>query len=149
MSARVRPNPCRRSGVALLDALVAAIVLGLALSAILGLSGQALNSQVAGEQIATAAMLADEQLNLVLARGPDDYAKAFPVEGACDAPFESYRFKLEFAGGAGDAYSVRATIFWIAFNGEQSIMVSTAIAPRPGDDPDPDRRPLEPVERVP
>ncbi len=140
-----RPVP----GVALLDALVAAIILGVALAAIGGLAGQAISSQANGEKIATAAMLADEQLNFVLARGPDDYAKRFPMEGACDEPFSSYRFKLEISGGGGEAYGVRATVFWTSARGEQSVLLETSIAGRPGDDPDPDRRPEQPVERTP
>ncbi|MFN3636682.1 MAG: hypothetical protein ACK4UZ_13220, partial [Rhizobium rhizophilum] len=45
--------------------------------------------------------------------------------------------------GAGtSAYQVRATVFWEAGGaGEQSVVIETAIAPRPGTDPDPDRRP--------
>ena len=60
-----------RRGVALIDAIIAAVILGVALSAIIGLGNQALNSQRVGEELRTAAMLADEQLNLVLARGPE------------------------------------------------------------------------------
>ena len=37
--------------------------------------GRALSSQAVGERLSTAATLADEQLHLVLARGPDDYAR--------------------------------------------------------------------------
>lgn len=138
-----------RSGVALLDALVAAIILGVALAALGSLASQAISSQVTGEQIATASMLADEQLNFVLARGPDTYAKRFPVEGACDEPFGAYRFKLEFSGGDGEAYAVKSTVFWSTPAGDRSVTLETNIAGHPGDDPDPDRRPEQPVERVP
>lgn len=141
----------RRSGAfALLDALVAAVIMGVALSAIIGLSSQAINSQRLGEQIATAAMMADEQLNLVLARGPDGYAKSYPVEGACDAPFGAYRYKLDFSGGSGGTpYRVRCTILWDAATSAtpQSIVVDTLVAARTGDDPDPDRKPATPPER--
>lgn len=144
----IAPRSSRR-GVALLDALVAAIIMGVALAGIISLGGMALRSQEQGERIALAAMLADEQLNLVLARGPDDYGKRFPLEGACDAPFEAYRFKLEITGAGTSAYQVRASVFWDAGGaGEQSVVIETAIAPRPGTDPDPDRRPEQPVERA-
>lgn len=135
--------------VALLDSLVAAVILGLAMATIVSLSGQASNSQQMGQQIATAAMLADEQLNLVLARGADSYEKDFETDGVCDPPFESFRYKLEFSGGGTGAYDVTVTITWTAWNGEQSYSVSTSIAPRPGEEPDPDRRPAETVEREP
>ncbi len=136
--------------VALLDALIAAIILGVSLAGIITLGGQALRTQDMGERIAIASMLADEQLNLVLARGPDDYGKRFPLEGSCDAPFDLYRFKLELTGSGTSAYQVRATVFWRSgdVGAEQSVVLETAIAPRPGTDPDPDRRPEEPVERA-
>ncbi len=146
-----RRRACGR-GFALLDALVAAVILGAALATIIGLSGQALSSQRMGEQIAAAAMLADEQLNLVLARGPDGYAKAHPVSGVCDAPFGAYTYSLDFSGGTGGTpYTVRCTIAWdggaAAGTGPQSVVVETLIAARTGEDPDPDRRPETPPER--
>jgi Tfp pilus assembly protein PilV len=143
------PRWLRPRGVALLDALVAAIILGVSLAGIISLGGQAMRSQATGERIAIASMLADEQLNYVLARGPEDYAKRFPVEGSCDEPFGTYQFKLEFSGGGTGPFQVRATVSWDAGGvGQQSVMLETAVAPRPGLDPDPERRPEEPVERA-
>ena len=81
----------RARGVVLVDLLVAAVLMGVALAVLVGMAGRALSSQSTGERLATAAMLADEQLNLVLARGPDQYASRYEVEGACEAPFESFR----------------------------------------------------------
>jgi len=146
---RVRSNPVRRAGVALLDAIVGAVILGLALTTIIGLSGQALRSQAMGYRIAIAATLADEQLSLVLARGPDNYAKSFPIEGACEEPFGEYRFKLTFsAATASEPYVVRCTITWTEPSGTQEVVVETRMATREGTDPDPDRRPQTPPERV-
>lgn len=138
-------------GFALLDALVAAVILGVALATIIGLSSQALSSQRLGEQIATAAMMADEQLGLVVARGPDGYAKSYPLEGGCDSPFGAYRYKLDLSGGSGGTpYTVRCTISWdSARTGgtPQSIVIQTLLAARTGDDPNPDRRPATRPER--
>lgn len=136
-----------RRGVALVDAIVAVIILGVSLSVILSLTGQAIASQRLGEELQNAAMLADEQLNLVLTHGPDDYAKAFPMEGACDAPFEDYRFKLTI-DGQGDAapYKVSCTITWGAGGARQTQRVDTLIAPRALTN-QLDRQPVEPVER--
>ena len=137
-------------GVALIDAIVAAVILGVALSAVIGMGSQAINSQRIGQEIQTASMLADEQLNLVLARGPDDYAKRFPpLSGECDEPFKSFAYALVISGGAGGApYQVRATIKWDSSGRERSVTVETLIAPRLGEDIDPDRRPATPVERT-
>lgn len=142
-----RPAHSARRGVALIDAIIGAVVLGVALAAIIGLGGQAVRSQSEGEEMQVAAMLADEQLNLILARGPDDYAKRYPVKGPCDGPFSRYSYELSFAGGTGGPYQVRATINWINGATERSINIETLIAPRAGDDPDPVRQPDQPVER--
>lgn len=136
-----------RRGVALVDAIIAAVLLGLALVALVGLTGRAVSSQMRGEQLQIAAMLLDEQLNLVLMRGPDDYSSRFPTEGPCESPFEGYRYRLELSGGAGgDPYLVRATLVWEAGGRTRSESIETLIAPRLGEEPE--RRPAESVGRV-
>lgn len=139
-------NP--RRGIALVDIIIASVLLGVALATILGMTGRAISAQAEGEKFQAAAMLADEQLALVLARGPDNYGASFPTTGVCEEPFTDYRFNVEISGGeAGEAYAVAATILWTARGREQSIVVETLIAPRVGDEPDPDRRPQEPLIR--
>ncbi|MBX3375911.1 MAG: hypothetical protein KF678_02770 [Phycisphaeraceae bacterium] len=138
----------RRRGVMLVDAIVAAVLLGVALAVLIGLGGRALTSQSQGEQLQTAAMLLDEQLNLVLARGPDNYAARFPTRGPCEAPFENFEYSLDFSGGqSGDAYRVVATVTWRASGRTWTESVETMIAPRLGDEADPERRPGEAVNR--
>src|SRR5688572_23403060 len=87
-------------GVALVDSLIRAILLGIGLAAALGLGGRAISSQDGGHRLATAEALADEQLALVLSRGPDDYGKQFPTDGECEAPFQDYRFEIDLSGGS-------------------------------------------------
>jgi Tfp pilus assembly protein PilV len=144
----VSATQSQRRGVVLVDIIVAVVILGVSLTALVSMTGRALSSQRAGEQLETAAMLLDEQLNLVLARGPDNYATRFETEGVCEPPFEAYRYKLEFSGGeGGDAYRVLATVTWMNGRNPQSASVETMMAPRLGDDPDPDRRPDQPAIR--
>lgn len=139
----------RRCGVALVDIIVAVVLLGSALAVMVGMAGSALAAQRSGEDLQHAAMLIDEQLNLVLARGADNYSSRFPVEGPCEPPFERFRYQLDITGGQdSNAYFVTATIFWSSAGRPQSVSVSTRIAPRRGDDPDPDRRPRETVDRL-
>lgn len=129
-------------GVVLVDVIIGTIILAIALSVMLSIASRAISAETRGTHLRTAAMLLDEQLALVLARGPDNYASRFPVDGACDDPFQSYQFELEFSGGqAGDPYLVRATVSWREGRALRSASVETMIAPRLGDDPDPDRRP--------
>jgi hypothetical protein len=130
------------------DMIVATILLGVSLTALISMTGRALSAQRSGEQIETAAMLLDEQLSLVLARGPDNYGSRFEIEGVCEVPYEAFRFKLDFSGGeGGDAYRVLATVTWADGGKPHSVSAETMIAPRLGDDPDPDRRPDQPAVR--
>lgn len=138
-----------RRGFALVDAIVGGILLGLALVSIIGMTGSALSAQAKGEQLATAAALADERLNLVLTTGVEGYSSVFPMKGACDAPFEEFSYEVTVVSrGDSDPFIVKAEIRWQSGGRAQSLAVETLIAPRVGDDPDPDRKPLEGVDRA-
>jgi type II secretory pathway pseudopilin PulG len=148
----------RRHGFALVDVIVGAILIGVSLAVIIGLTGRALSSQKRGEELTVAATLADEALQLVLARGPDDYAKRFPVEGACEPPFSAYRYQIDISAGTTTVpYHVTATITWGGGSGvpPQSIVIETLMASRDGGldeiggQSDPLRTPESPVIRIP
>lgn len=144
----IPPSIRRRRGVILVDAIVGTVLLGVALAVMLSMLSQAVSSQSRGEELQNAAMLMDEQLNLVLARGPDSYGKQYPLEGPCDPPFNAYRYRLTIDGGQGGSpYHVVATVLWRSGGRERSALCETLIAPRLGDDPDPVRRPGETVSR--
>lgn len=137
-----------RPSFVLADAIVATVMLGAALSVIVSLVGRALAAQRVGERLEVVAMLLDEQLQMVVARGPDNYLQRFPANGKCDAPFADYEYQLAItSNGSADAYSVKATIFWREGSRSLSESVETRIAPRRGDEPDPDRKPAESVVR--
>ncbi len=143
-----RAAPAQRRAFALVDAIVAAVLLGVSLAVIIGLSGQSISAQARGRDLRLAAMLADEQLNLVLARGPDDYARRFPTSGPCDPPLDRFRYQLDFVSGSpAEPYLVRATITWTTSSRPESLSIETLIAPRTGDAPDPDRTPAQPATR--
>jgi hypothetical protein len=145
----VNPRRARR-GIVLVDAIVGSILLGVALSVVIGLAGQALSAQSQGEDLQTAAMLLDEQLSQVVAYGPDNYGSQYPTEGECDPPFQRFHFDLNISGGnGGDPYHVTATVSWTSAGRSHSESVETYVAPRLGDDPDPDRRPTQPIDRMP
>jgi hypothetical protein len=140
-----------RRAFALVDVLVGTVLIGICLSVIVGLGGRAVASQRLGEEIATAANLADEQLQLLLARGPDDYAKRFSLEGACEPPFESYHYKLLISGGSTNKpYDVSCTISWKGAS-SQSLRIDTLMASRLGGEgePDPIRAPESAIIRTP
>lgn len=138
-------------GFVLVDAIMGGILLGMALVSIIGLTGSSLSAQARGEQLQTAAALADERLNLVLATGVEGYSSVFPMKGPCDAPFELYSYEVTFAGqGDGSPYLVKAEIRWDGGAGgrAQTLAIETLIAPRVGDTPDPDRKPTETLDRA-
>ncbi len=144
----VRKFSIPRRGVILVDAIIGSVLLGIALASIIGLAGRSLAAQKRGEEIRVAAMLLDEQLNLVLMRSPDEYASRFDTEGACDPPFANYSYRLDIQGGqSGNPYVVRATVSWTSGGRVRSESIETYMSPRLGGDPDPERRPAEAVDR--
>ncbi|MDX2130679.1 MAG: hypothetical protein SFY69_01345 [Planctomycetota bacterium] len=137
-------------GMTLVDLLVATVMLGVSVVVLMGLSGRALSAQRSGENLQIAAMILDEQLNLVQARGADDYASRYDdSEGVAEAPYEAFRYRVEISGGdSGDAYRVVATVSWEEYGQTKSATVETRIAPRRGEEPDPDRRPATEPDRL-
>lgn len=145
---KVRSRGRRRHGVMLVDAIVATLLLAASLSVVLSLVSRALTTQRQGERLEVAAMLLDEQLQMVVARGPDDYAQRFGLEGRCEEPFEAYSYRLGIdAGKSGEAFVVRATISWEEGGRRYAESIETLVAPRVGDEPDPDRKPQESIVR--
>lgn len=137
-----------RRGFSLVEAVVAAAVLGVALVVVIGLTGDAVSAQSRAERLETAARLADEQLNLVLALGPEGYEAQFPASGRCDPPFEDFAYDVALVPGAGgEAYRVRATITWPDGARSRQLTLETRVAPRLGEDPDPERKPQETLSR--
>lgn len=144
--------PRRRRPVrsfALVDVIVASVLLGVSLAVMLGIVGRAITAQGDAQRLATAAMLADEQLNLVLAFGPDDYLRRFSSSAPCDEPFSDFSYELTLTGGTDSTpFTAGVTIHWLTGARPQSLTIQTLIAPRPGDEPDPDRRPQTPPVRT-
>ena len=143
-----------RRSFALIDCIVATILLGVSLAVLIGLTSHAVNSQATGEHLSTAAMLADEQLQLVLASGPDGYAQQHSTSGDCDPPFADYKYALAFSGDGttGVPYQITCTISWTYSGQKQSISIDTLMASRAQADtsqPEPVRTPQQPVDRTP
>ncbi len=132
----------------LLDALVATVVMGVALAGIMTLSAAAVRSQTMGEQMQIASMIADERLELLVALGPEGYRAEFPRRDRADEPWSNYEWELDVEpGAAGDPYCATVTVTWTHAGSVRTVSVDTLVAPRLGNEPDPDRRPQESLGR--
>jgi hypothetical protein len=137
-----------RRGFALMDVLVAGVVLGVSLALLIGLVGRSMTSQMRSERLATAAMLVDEILGLVLIEGPEDFRKFRPLEGQCEPPFEEYTYEITLSTpGAGSPYRVTASVYYPNRPSPGRVTVQTLIAPRLGDESPVDRMLDYPLER--
>jgi type II secretory pathway pseudopilin PulG len=141
-----------RTGVILVDVIVATILLAVALAVLISITGRSTAAQARGQALAIAARLADEQLQLVLARGPDDYARRFPVLGSCDPPFSNYSYDLALTGGSSaEPTQASVTISWMVGSSPQSLTIQTLVSSRQsttGAELDPDRRPPQTIIRT-
>ncbi|MDP7069815.1 MAG: hypothetical protein QF561_00525 [Phycisphaerales bacterium] len=138
-----------RKGVALLDVIIAAMMLGVGLAVTLSTASQALQSELTGERRLTASWLADEALALVLAHGPRQYMLTEPMEGRFQPPFEEFDWALVLSQPSDwEAWEVAATVTWMDRAGPMSVTIDTRIAPRQGEEDDAsDWKPLEMLDR--
>ena len=83
-----------RRGVALVEVILAALLLGIGLSVALSLASTSIAQQSLGEHNLVAAWLADEKMNLVLMEGPEKFLQNNLTNGQFEAPFEEYSFCL-------------------------------------------------------
>lgn len=141
----------RCSGFALMDVLVAGVLLSITLVALLGLSSRSVQAQIRGERLQRVSMLIDQLLSEVLAVGPEEYeeyAEVHRPQGSFDPPNQDYFFRVELEEPTtGRPYLVRARVWWKLGNETYEEVVETYIAPRLGDEPDPEREPETPIER--
>lgn len=138
-----------RRGMALLDVLVAAMVLAIGMTITMSLASQSLLNQRASEHRITASWLADGLLSMVLAEGPRRFSMRQQPEGRFEAPFDDFTWLVEIRSlGDWVPYSVQATIAWQDGANSMSLTFDTRIAPRQGEEDDwSDWRPDEPLDR--
>lgn len=136
-----------RRGFALMDAVIAGVLLSIGMVAVLSVGAQAITMQQRGEVDIRAASALDEILSTVLAEGPAAFVEIHPLSGRFEStsPYRDFSFSiLVEQGGPGVPAFVRATI---KHDSGRTYALETLIADRRGDEPEPNRVPYEPIDR--
>jgi len=145
---RAPAHQLSRRGFALMDAIVAGILLAIGMIAVLGVSGHALTMQRRGEIDIRAAAALDELLSLVLTEGPVDFEDLHPTRGKFEAgtPYDDFEYEIDIApGGAGVPAHI---VVSLVHDSGRAYSIETRIAEKRGEEPDPVREPYEPLDRA-
>lgn len=139
----------RNRGFLLVDVIVGTVLLGIALGGILAVSTRALSMQRDAADLRQAGMVADEVMSTIHAYGTDEYTQVMRSRGRASEPFERFEYEVDIdAGRSGEADEVNIRVWWQSATGQQrSLNLDALIAPRLGDEPDPNRQPPEPIDR--
>ncbi len=147
----IRRRRRARRGIALADAIIGGVILGIGLSAVLTVTTRSLSVQGDGESRLVASWLADELLNMVLVEEPDEYELVYDTSGRFDPPFNDFVFDVDIEQlGRGLPYHVSATVRWGSSDRSSDfVRVETYIALKiiREDELEPLREPLEEVDR--
>lgn len=137
----------RRRGMALADAILGGVMLGVGVAAIMSITTRSLSAQAQGERRLVAAWLADELLSMVVVEGPEDFGRSNDTSGRFGVPFERYAYEVTLEqGGRGKPFLVTALVHW-GDRATEEVRVQTFVAQRQGDEPDEPREPYEEVDR--
>ncbi len=136
-------NP--RRAFALIEVVIAGIILAIGLGSVVSLAARALMDQQRGERAVVAAALLDELLASVLAEGPELWPKSHSPSGQCDAPWDDFQFQVNIEKAEPSAPCEVLAI--ITDPAGREFRCATRIALRLGDEPDPERAPSEPFDR--
>lgn len=141
---RVRPR-IRRRGFALVDVIIAGVILGIGLTMLFTLTSRSLDLQRQGEIEVMAAAMMDNILSIVLLEGPADYPDLHSTSGQGQFPYEQFEYRVDIADpGEGEPYSIAVEVTHLT---GRSYRCETLIAAKLGDEPDPIRYPEEPIDR--
>ncbi len=144
-----RPARARRdAGFALMDAVIAGVLLAIGMVGVLSVVGQAMSLARRGETDVRAAAAIDELLSMVITEGPVDFADIHPVEGefGLDSPYADFSYAIRIQqGGSGIPAEVEVALL---HEGGRTYRVATLVAERRGEEPNPLRTPETPIDRA-
>jgi hypothetical protein len=136
-----------RRGVALMEVIIAGVILAMGLTVIISLASRSMAMQASGEKRLIASWLADELLGMVVVEGPQQYPRLYDTSGRCDVPFDAFTFDLDIQDqGLSEPFRVTASIRWQEGRLTRDVTVQTLIADR-GSDIEV-RLPAAPVDRL-
>ncbi len=130
-----------------MDAVIAGVLLSIGMIAVLSVAGQALSLSRRGEVDVRAAAAIDELLGAVLTEGPRDFPELYPTAGVFDesSPYADFEYVITIdQGGPGVPAEVEVLL---THESGRSYEVTTRIAEKRGEEPDPVRYPDTPVDR--
>ncbi|MSQ90089.1 MAG: hypothetical protein EXS01_01670 [Phycisphaerales bacterium] len=137
-------TPTRRA-FALMEVVIAGVILAIGLGSIVSLAARALMDQQRGERAVLAAALLDELLASVLVEGPEDWPKMHDRTGMCDAPWDDFEYQVDIEKAEpGEPCDVLAIVRDPV---GREFRCATRIALRLGDEPNPTRQPSEAFDR--
>ncbi|GIW74378.1 MAG: hypothetical protein KatS3mg103_0900 [Phycisphaerales bacterium] len=139
----------RARGFLLVDVIVGVVLLGIALGGVLAVSTRALSMQRRATDLQQAAMVADEVMATVHAYGTEGYTQVLPAKGRGGEPFDRFGYEVRVRSqGSGQADLVSVQVTWQSPSGQPRwFTLEALIAPRLGEQPEPNRQPPEPIER--
>lgn len=138
-----------RRGIALMDAILGGMMLGIGLAVLLSVTQRSLAMQSQGQRLLVASWIVDELLAMVLVEGPVAYPQMYATHGRYESPpFDDFEFDVDIQDiGLGKPLLVTATVRWPRGRGYQQVQAQTYIAQRLGD-PIQVRAPFEPIDRL-
>ncbi len=135
----------RRRAFALVDVIIAGVVLAIGMTMIFTLTTRSLDLQRRGEVEVMAAAMMDNILSQVLLEGPADYPDLHSMSGQGDYPYEQFEFRVDIDDpGAGEPYGVAVEVTHLT---GRTYRCETLMAAKLGEEPDPIRYPEEPIDR--
>lgn len=144
-SSRRRQGSPRKRGFALIDVIIAGVILGIGLTTLFALTSRSLDMQRDGEIQVMAAGMLDDLLSTVLLEGPADYPDLHPIGGRGEFPYEQFEYRVNISDpGEGEPYRIEAVV---THDSGRTYRCETLIAAKLGEEPDPIRYPEEPIDR--
>ncbi len=135
----------RRRAFALMEVVIAGIILAIGLGSIVSLAARALMDQQRGERAVMAAALLDELLASVIVDGPEEWPKLHNLSGSCDPPWADFEYQVDIEKAEPGAPCDVVAIVRDPVGRE--FRVATRVALRLGDEPNPERQPSEQLDR--